>query len=1131
MKGNIVGEEFEPYVFAEIARRQETQYAGFDGTRESGDIQYLNNKNAWVKLASSVSISDVDQFNNGETVFHGEGTKKLEQIFGSKTLASQFLDTKLAESAILFNGVSSLKKGVMNESYDDTGNPIYSEDTFIPGPGIGYNFRAGVSNSSLPWNLNAAYGLGGSSQGLQPMPGIKDVSIDCLNRGSIRKATLNIVAYNKTQFEIIELLYLRLGYTIMLEWGNDKYYDFERKQYQNVGNTLIEDFFFLENGSSQLEVLTQIEQYRTKYGGNYDGFFGKVVNFDWNFNSDGSYNITLQLITLGDVIESLQANIPVTAITVDQVKSSIKENSKDPTYQNLTDSPIIKSAQNNIIGKWLYDSLAEDYWDNFKRYPDYFSLNSTLIELEYPLDLKTNRKYNYYVSFGEFLRKMQQLIIPLIDNGNGPLPQLEIETNLINNYVSFYPNQTSLDPRVCIFKYELGGAFGEKNKIDINGVQNPIYLDKLKPYIGKEEGIIYGQLMNLYLNFDFIAKCTNQNINKDGKLTIFKFFQSISDGINTALGSINNIEPIIKDDRIITFIDQNPIPGLTEIKAPNDIVDLEFYGYSPETSNSNFVKDISFKTEITPELASMITIGATAGGSSTKNIDATAFSKWNRGLIDRFSKKISDPPEVAVKKEDEEKEIELIKLLKKEWENNSYWVLIGVNDSENSKRRGINYGGISGVMTEEEYIEKRRKIYEDPKILSQEDLTQEKSVNYALYLSEAFGGYSNIKVRQFIRDTAAAGRYETVEIKPVLPKNTQYTNFNDDFISRAKSTFKTYINTIKKLIYDSNEDKNPSNTLGFIPVSFGITLEGISGIKIYNKLNINNKYLPYQYPKAFKFLIQKVNHRITDNTWETILDTISIPNTAPDKTSASEVVEEGRLTEEEKGPIFSTGRFNIIENRNFDPETQRRTELLRNQQPQNFAPKGSIIGITKVLQDIHPDVKPLFEGFLKELDQNYPGYKMILNATGRSFAKSESLREQNNKNALPGFSTHNYYAAIDFNIIDPNGTVYKKKGTKYLWEKSKIPDIAKKHCIEWGGNFSNYEDCVHFYVNFNIETAYNNAVTIARKEGIDITQVDGYTVSLGKIQCKETDLEPTIGPQTEAESTSNNFSSILFTDS
>ena len=43
----------------------------------------------------------------------------------------------------------------------------------------------------------------------------------------------------------------------------------------------------------------------------------------------------------------------------------------------------------------------------------------------------------------------------------------------------------------------------------------------------------------------------------------------------------------------------------------------------------------------------MISIGATAGGNETsiKNGDATAFSKWNEGLVDRFCQKILDPSE------------------------------------------------------------------------------------------------------------------------------------------------------------------------------------------------------------------------------------------------------------------------------------------------------------------------------------------------------------------------------------------------------------------------------------------------------------------------------------------------------
>ena len=57
------------------------------------------------------------------------------------------------------------------------------------------------------------------------MPGIVDMDFKCLNRGSIKKASLNIKAHNKNQFDVIDVLYLRLGYSVFLEWGYDKYLD------------------------------------------------------------------------------------------------------------------------------------------------------------------------------------------------------------------------------------------------------------------------------------------------------------------------------------------------------------------------------------------------------------------------------------------------------------------------------------------------------------------------------------------------------------------------------------------------------------------------------------------------------------------------------------------------------------------------------------------------------------------------------------------------------------------------------------------------------------------------------------------------------------------------------------------
>ena len=65
--------------------------------------------------------------------------------------------------------------------------------------------------------------MGGNSRGLQPTPGITGLKIESINNGSLRKATVTLKAFNKFQFGIIEILYLRLGMVMMLEWGWDKY--------------------------------------------------------------------------------------------------------------------------------------------------------------------------------------------------------------------------------------------------------------------------------------------------------------------------------------------------------------------------------------------------------------------------------------------------------------------------------------------------------------------------------------------------------------------------------------------------------------------------------------------------------------------------------------------------------------------------------------------------------------------------------------------------------------------------------------------------------------------------------------------------------------------------------------------
>jgi hypothetical protein len=143
-----------------------------------------------------------------------------------------------------------------------------------------------VLNSTTSW-VKLAYG----DFGYTPIPGIISADIKALTRGSLKKATVKFKVHNKQQFDIVDVLYMRLGYTVLLEWGNSMYTSNGTNR-QLVQQTIIEDsvrFFSsgYESGKSYRDMLPVIEFYRNKYEGNYDGLLGKVSNFNWSFQSDG----------------------------------------------------------------------------------------------------------------------------------------------------------------------------------------------------------------------------------------------------------------------------------------------------------------------------------------------------------------------------------------------------------------------------------------------------------------------------------------------------------------------------------------------------------------------------------------------------------------------------------------------------------------------------------------------------------------------------------------------------------------------------------------------------------------------------------------------------------------------------
>lgn len=956
---NIVGEKFEGFVKNQIQIRQKLLGKGLNSNNLSNqDLNIINNRNAWLKLASSVEIGGDADSNNDASNITLASVEKNKQ-FGTQTIEGQNQIYKSAGEQRLrdiglsntgeFTGVQLAKKSILFNTLSEL-----NEDS--------YKFRSGINTSTSIWN-NSSYGLGGNEFGMVPAPGLVSAKIDTKNRGSLRGAEIEIIAYNKFQFELIELLYLRLGFTMMLEWGWDKYKS-NSNEYKTVGNTLIETDWFESSSLTQLDMIRKIRGTREKYSGNYDGFFGKVSNFSWDFAPNGTYNITLKLISVGDVIESLKVNTVAQQLTTSDIKKDIEnaygdddiieggwfsdaeENQgRDSFNINLedlvenSDSSIISQAGSSIFGQRLYtDFLNKNLWLPGTN-SDYYNLAINYGRAQVTINkdngwvYANNTKYQYYMTVGKFLEYVEAIIVPGLKMRGEALDNiLKIDLNEDMMICAAYPLQCSLDPRVCLINPDVDydNIFTDEGYRGMqqgkNTVFRPKYLtDNLKQFINKEEvnggaTVMYGSLLNIYLNYEFIASNLKKSSDKKGNLNLFKFLEGIFDGVNVALGGQNNLTVTLKDSVYITITEQNPIPGLQFLDKFKDLivtkdspVDFNLYGFNPSGPSGNFVTDFGFETQITPDLASMISIGAAAGNSNIKNYDATAFSKWNDGLKDRYSQEYIDPTFTLASTETL-KETQEYKLISKDEVKVLFNAFNNTDTSQNRDDEGaedravdsslIMIGKVTSTQVENNEIPStaagltatgRRRVINSPII--------NKSLEYSVFWQEYLEKVNDFKVEQRAK---GADNYETREEAKERAQGNylywlvlqwggryyqngidiwgsqyaqKYPSMIESNINQGKASWDSFINNFHQQIFQNTGQ--PSNTIGFIPIDMSLTCDGISGIKIYNGINVDQQYLPPAYPKSLNFIVKSLDHTISDNSWSTSLGTLSVPHIEP----------------------------------------------------------------------------------------------------------------------------------------------------------------------------------------------------------------------------------------------------------
>jgi len=1086
--GNIVGEDHLLYVKNQIKDRQKILGKNL---KTNEDIVWANNKGGWCRLMSSINISDQDviRYNpdTDETVLVSDSGSEFR---------NQYLDLQ------------------------DYGGPMLAQELILQGGILNYDEpRFGVSDntSNLP-SSQFNYGYGGTEFGLNVMPGLLGFTTKTYDNGSLRKTTIKIKANNKKQFEYLESTYLRLGYVMLLEWGNTTFPLQETNEegttftrYATTGDNAalsLKDEFLYSYNKGQNYFHTRIEELRKESQGNYDAILGMVDNFDWEFQKDGTYLLTVSLVTIGSVISSLKGNVSLTSVEypptstdegpdVDEDRPSALEVAIDALTQceKVEDEVEVDSTiLNKILGYIRALNPGTGGISNIKFTTKIVPTKKELtLEEEAMLGLSTydlNSDQNviacnaafgkdafsaqYYLRFGTLLEFINKKLL-LYDEDLNP-SHIEFDTS--DTYC--YSNGFSFpaDPEKMIISYS---KTLNNNPISIfaeNETQiNPFHITKTFNSTPTK----VGNVMNLYFNRDYLKSLIKQYTDDEKGLKIQQFIEALLNTANSQLGNVNKLKLRITDK---SFIDnstsfttegeakyrgfdgtgEGDVAGTNKIAISNSTLStavitakvgvkqvLEIYdevvftetptqptfvvyGFNPESGSKdteNFIdQEGSFVTDLNlkTNIDKNLTTSIAIGaqsGGRAVGYDSMVFSKWNVGLVDR--------------------------------------VIPSKLDIEKAKREGLSKRNdwTKLFQTYKSYLSK----LSGASITTLESDTA-KSVQeryFSLNLVSNFTGYviPNVFLNGNKDEEPSFSRFQTVQ-----------TNFFN-----------------KVMAWDAERKNTVTPFQGFLPINLSLTFDGLSGIRIFDKLTVDSRFLPKNYTDTLNFIITELDHSFENNKWVTKIGTLSVPKLFPNNPTSipispplpspndqaevqipQEVIEEEieSTTEERTDALLSPSYFII------KPSVYRGVSI-NGLRPMKKSKRIERDGIDEILDLLNasPYVQTKFKSFFLQILDTYPeGYAFTINDATRVLGSSTSTVGMG--------SAHQYGLAIDLGIREaaPKEVKDPKIGRKRLYGSARtkenadairafgLPSIAYQHGITWGGDYTEgyVYDVVHFAV-------------------------------------------------------------------
>lgn len=595
---NVIGGPLDKTVRDQLKIRKEA--IKNRNQRTEIDLQYLGNTTGWVRALSSINALKYDSE----------------------------LRNQPARRYILQAGV---------------GRALYNDEssTKITGTGLRGGFEG----------VNGAQDISSYSTseltGFTPMPGITNLIVKSKNTfGTLREATLEFTAHSVEDFSELEKLYMRPGYTVLIEWGHSTYLNKDGEFQTRVEKYDVGSFF----ESQKVSIIeTEIKKYKEINQGNYDAIFGFIKNFSWSYNGT-SYLCSIDIISKGELIESISMDVPTSGtkipgkkenkdtdekktkafdarqITTDLhkflycIKNASSEKYEKVTLGNVVESTITDEAIEKYVKEYtgnLYTQVVDDLKNSGAplRTSDY-PVSSQVVRYQIIVQNDDNSgQWGRAVSLRTVLSILNHIF--LAKSANTPL--LRFYTGKKEGpSTTFYTFQEhiGLDPKICI----LGKTSDNKSAIRYQvGNQANLSLEEQQ------------DILNIFLDVDYLMDVADKILQnaKDSAPSVIDYVYEILRDVQKNLGSINEFDLHHDEETSILYVvDRKVVPGKKAIKE--SFIDL--VGLNSEIENLNITSKLSSK------ISSMIAVASADSSPAGVASDVLNIQKWNRGLYDRHLK-------------------------------------------------------------------------------------------------------------------------------------------------------------------------------------------------------------------------------------------------------------------------------------------------------------------------------------------------------------------------------------------------------------------------------------------------------------------------------------------------------------